>query len=71
MVHKWISVKKQLPPNDDAVLVANGLMYEPMPGRPLELFYSIYITSFTDDLRRDCKTITHWMPLPKPPKIDV
>jgi len=56
---KWISVKDRLPDKDCEVLVYMGINCY----RYMEL-----ITHYSDCHLTRHDTITHWMPLPKPPK---
>ena len=60
-VQHWINVKDRLPENDDDVLLATsggiGLGY-----------YNIYFDEWTDYTNDDNNRVTHWMPLPEPPK---
>ena len=59
---KWISVKDAMPANDDDVLIWNGAYcdignaYDGEDGREF----------FVDS--PESREVTHWMPLPKPPK---
>jgi len=60
---KWISVKEAMPANDDDVLVWNGA-------------YCDIANAYDDDEdgrkfwvdSPSSREVTHWMPLPKPPK---
>lgn len=62
-MNDWISVKNEVPYNDDKVLVVNmGLTdiarYE--EGK----WFSLIFNYFMED-----GSITHWMTLPEPPKV--
>ncbi len=74
---KWISVEDRLPKVDEEVLVyVHGISYNSCA------YQMISMSSLTKIYRRDmdpeelqwiCKmscdeTVTHWMPLPKPPE---
>ena len=63
---EWISVEERLPPPFISVLVH-------MPGeRPLPTVHEGYITGngkwYAAHFPREADEITHWMPLPEPPK---
>ena len=59
-VPRWISVEERLPENDDAVLIMdNGIGMG---------YYNIYSDEWTDCETADTIRVTHWMPLPEPPK---
>jgi hypothetical protein len=69
----WISIKERLPMKNKRVLVYESLHKEVTIGEaPIgdDGFWSI-VESF-DQYSRDCSgisaDITHWMPLPEPPK---
>lgn len=55
---EWISVKDGLPKYNDRVIFFNGEYVE----------FGVYHRDFTDF--EDCihDEVTHWMPLPEPPK---
>lgn len=71
-VPKWISVEERLPEISDVVLViASG-----KPRENIELHDAFLIASFWGDEgwiadgyeEWDAVNVTHWMPLPEPPK---
>ena len=71
-VPKWISVEERLPEISDVVLViASG-----KPRENIELHDAFLIASFWGDEgwiadgyeEWDAINVTHWMPLPEPPK---
>lgn len=80
----WISIKDRLPPEGQHVLVffsrgdnsAIGITYQynnEWTGKSVfgEKGYSIdcsYTDGRFDAMGMNCKYITHWMPLPEPPK---
>lgn len=53
----WISVKEELPPQGECVLVTNGKSYWQNLYSHKEKGWAVNDTS-----------VTHWMPLPPPPK---
>lgn len=61
---EWISVKDELPPI--------GERFDAWTSRGDRLAdHGAFVGSWDDDFRRDVMTvrgITHWMPLPAPPK---
>lgn len=59
---EWISVKDRLPEEDKDVLAYNGvyMIIAAYTTNPTKYWYTI-----TGSVMR---TITHWMPLPEPPK---
>lgn len=74
---KWISVEERLPENTDEVLACHNYEYsEPI----CVIAYCVKDKWFADDEGLEASnydggasiqldvTITHWMPLPKPPK---
>ena len=63
-VQEWISVKDRLPEN-----IANRVLV--VCERSNGVFYAHYEKPFWINLETDkpfISTVTHWMPLPKPPK---
>ncbi|MFA5234538.1 MAG: DUF551 domain-containing protein [Sulfurimonas sp.] len=60
---KWISVKKRLPKYDDDYLV-----YTPENSiTPINvMWFDVEENHFTDSYYKE---VTHWQPLPKPPKV--
>lgn len=58
---KWISVNKTLPPEETYVLVVNSI-------RVTMSYYSNGIFIGVQGKPHTLKTVTHWMPLPEPPK---
>lgn len=75
---KWISVEDRLPPDNQVVIG-----YTPVDGYMFVGFHKTRKYSFTDasysysywyiitsmrSTKRMCKKVTHWMPLPEPPK---
>ena len=66
---QWISVEKRLPEPFVSVLVY-------MPGeRPLPTVHEGYIATdgkwYAHFFSRDPGEVTHWMPLPEPPEVEV
>lgn len=62
VVQRWISVKDRLPVNLETVIVAcKG-------GVSFAWFNGAYWTKGAATKRRPIKTVTHWMPMPEPPK---
>ena len=64
---KWISVTERLPENFVSVL---GYMPASEPFPPVRECYTVGKSFFfpaLDDIQR----VTHWMPLPEPPKEDL
>jgi hypothetical protein len=59
---KWISVKDRLPPNDLDVLA-----YRDSDGWIVACYYNHY-GAFMLDFDQEAYLISHWMPLPEPPK---
>jgi hypothetical protein len=60
--HKWISVKDRLPENDTYVNVAtDGVVAQ-------AYWYNDKFYEFTSIGVATVGGVTHWMPLPKPPK---
>ena len=62
---KWISVKESLPSEKENVLCSDGESVHELYFRPLK-DGTVY---FEDDEGSTLwKEVTHWMPLPEPPK---
>tara|TARA_R110001632_G_scaffold109066_4_gene219200 strand:+ start:927 stop:1145 length:219 start_codon:yes stop_codon:yes gene_type:complete len=69
----WISVKDELPSNDNknnsifCLVVSN---YDGIVVRPFNQYHVCWDLEDGDDHYTEAKggKITHWMPLPKPPK---
>ena len=65
---KWISVKDRLPPNKDRYLCAGveavGGRLHKAHVRILKLYYT-WVSDWED---AENFVVTHWMPLPEPPK---
>ena len=60
-VPKWISVEERLPENDNDVLI--------MTPTGVSIGYcNIYCGYWADYINDEDDHITHWMPLPEPPK---
>ena len=59
---RWISVTDRFPQDDDYVLVWVNGTYRDMAYRDEGVWY--------DEEHNHLKNITHWMPLPEPPKED-
>lgn len=61
----WINVKDRLPENMERVLIFYKILHR-------DQRVAFYINGgFYDDITSEenfCKWVTHWMPLPKPPK---
>ena len=71
-VQEWISVKDRLPEDDEVVLIACkiGKMFV---GYHKHLFPGCEvwrILTARDSTKKITYTVTHWMPLPEPPKED-
>lgn len=70
---EWISVKDRLPNRDDECLVARVFDFEP-EGRNKDVWHCNYDGQYfwyqtgAIEFQDDGITITHWMPLPQPPK---
>lgn len=62
---KWISVKERLPEDDEHYLV----WCSDNNSRELALYYGDG-EWLTEDLENITRVVTHWMPLPEPPKMD-
>lgn len=58
----WISVKEQMPKEFDTVLVFNGNVFI------AELNGNGFITEYGTIDFDDVRYVTHWQPLPEPPK---
>lgn len=70
---KWISVEEQLPKRDQEVLAWNGSkMFVAsrwwFDEKPENKYFKATICTCCD--QEYDKKITHWMPLPEPPKDD-
>lgn len=63
---EWISVKDRLPENTGDVLIYGRFTID-CPRRVYEAFYDKKRDKFTR-LYINSKDVTHWMPLPDPPK---
>ena len=63
MESEWINVKDRLPKNDGK----DVLTYRGVDGVCIELYANGYGFSFDDMFKSE---VTHWMPLPEPPKGD-
>lgn len=61
----WISVKERLPDEGVTVLVYSKGSYEYFTAEYCPTTFNAWISSF---YRFDSDDITHWMPLPEPPK---
>ena len=59
---EWISVKDRLPVDMGTVLIAHK------GGVSFAWFNGAYWTKGAATKHRPIKTVTHWMPLPEPPK---
>lgn len=60
----WISVKDRLPEDDAMYLVYGRNGY----GIAFAVYYGDGEWLICDDLTNITRFVTHWMPLPKPPK---
>lgn len=58
---EWISVKDRLPENDNMVIIWGGIGFYMNAN-----WYTLTGTSFPRKIEWE---VTHWMPLPKPPKV--
>lgn len=67
---KWISLKEKYPPKNSCVLVYEGAFI----GHMMDVFYynggGIWEDSYGHCQTTEGEGVTHWMPLPKPPKED-
>ena len=66
-VQGWISVKDRLPEGDKVVLcykADRGIRF----GKLLDATYADGVQAFMDSDRNFAFGVTHWMPLPQPPK---
>ena len=61
-VQEWISVKDRLPEPGERVIVARGEKVEQGVYLAVNGWWKVYGTN--------TKSVTHWMPLPEPPKED-
>ncbi len=61
--NKWISVKDQLPENTKNVLV-----WQPQNLNTRMTRFSHGLWQFEKGTQARYESVTHWMPLPKPPK---
>jgi hypothetical protein len=73
-IDKWISVKDRLPDEDGEYLISMyhrfmiGGIYKKYTGRFVAKYYAEYKEwRIMNDV---CTSVTHWMPMPKPPKED-
>ena len=64
---EWISVKDKLPENIDGES-KNILFYDFMKEESFKGFYDFFYHRFCDMDHEEYKFVTHWMPLPEPPK---
>jgi len=62
---EWISVKDRLPDCNDKVLVYDDYLERVLPAEFNRVFEDIYDNCESFITHR---YITHWMPLPEPPK---
>lgn len=69
-MYKWISVKDELPDKNQDVLIYRGNYIEDM----MHVYTYLGNNEWEDEYgywsRTDDEGITHWMPLPEPPKED-
>lgn len=67
-MNKWINVKDKLPEKNEDVLIYRGAYI----GNLISVYTYIGHNEWEDDygywIRTDDEGITHWMPLPAPPK---
>lgn len=73
MNNEWISVKDELPEKYARVLVTDGIEVcihykQSMCNWPDELGHDLYCGGQYDDCNIHEGKVTHWMPLPTPPK---
>lgn len=66
---EWISVKDGLPNQDEYVLLYDKYLNLTYEGKllPSDFYYSDR-GGYSKYIGEDCE-ITHWMPLPEPPKV--
>lgn len=65
----WIDIKKQLPPKDTAVILANRYYTDYEGHFPDEWRQSVYVAVAGAAIFSGSSNVTHWMPLPAPPEI--
>jgi len=71
---KWIKCTKELPKNGQECLVGFHLYVGQI--KQIEAGYCFSLATFTNgefyswELRKTIGCVSHWMPLPKPPKTD-
>ena len=64
-VPKWISVEERLPEDDDDVLMMTDM------GMSMGYYCrDSFSDRWVDYVNSDSRCVTHWMPLPEPPKED-
>lgn len=70
MMSEWINVKDKLPEINKEVLIYRGSYI----GVPMSIYTYLGHDEWEDEYgywtRADDEGITHWMPLPKPPRED-
>ena len=74
-VQKWIPVTERLPESKTKILIygGNDLIWVNGVNRPMPSVYTGYMRGldegwFTWDEQKYIVRVTHWMPLPEPPK---
>ena len=63
----WISVEERLPEESGDYLTYHGRFY-------MEIYFNADLCMWNvrfDDLENEIKSVTHWQPLPEPPKVGV
>ncbi len=65
MNNKWISVKDRLPENKQIVLVVDE--FQEMAVCGIKIYPDVYIFMLHNTSKQIIE-VTHWMPLPEPPK---
>ena len=61
-VEQWISIKDAMPEKNKTVIIAH------IKGASFGLYNGRYFTRGYVNKYRQIKTVTHWMPLPEPPR---
>ena len=61
---EWISVEDRLPDEDGEYLTYDGIIYY-----LLDFNASLGLWNVSTDISTAIRDVTHWMPLPQPPKM--
>jgi hypothetical protein len=65
---EWISVKDRLPEHDERVLACYSFNTSMQFIQVLDYYATDPVPHFQHELGTDGMKVTHWMPLPEPPK---